>query len=75
MIVANEDSFLSSPLKFAKEGASATDAGRKFQVGIIRGKKEFEAVGSCRNLSELQRVIGSGSGVACHGVLVRENVN
>ena len=38
-------------------------------------KTEFEAVSSCRNLSELQRVIGSGSGVACRDVLVRENVN
>ena len=38
-------------------------------------KREFEAVSSCRNLSELQRVIGSCSGVACRDVLVREKVN
>ena len=59
-------------MKDAKEGASATDAGREFQLEIVR---EFEAVSSCRNLSQLQRVIGSGSGVACRAVLVRENVN
>ena len=36
-----------SPLKDAKEGATATDAGREFQVGIVRGKKhQKEFVGT-----------------------------
>ena len=36
-------------------------------------EEEEEAVISCGNLSELQRVLGSGSRVACRDVLVREN--
>ena len=51
-----KDSFLSSPLKDAKEGASATGAGSEFQVGIIRWKKmnlkQLVLAGICGNFSE-----------------------
>ena len=63
----------------AKEGASATHAGREFQVGlIVRGGggglnlKQLILTGTCR---ELQRVIGSGSVVSCRDEVVMENVS
>ena len=42
------DNLLSSLLKDVKEGASAVDAGSKFQTGMVLGKKE--------NLNESVRV-------------------
>ena len=47
-------------MKVAEEGASATDAGREFQVGIVRGKKlnlkQLVLAGICRNFSDLNSV-------------------